>query len=117
MRETMSPESMTRSVRSMLVVLSVAACIDGSAPSASPAAPSSPSPAASEKPPRSEAQPGRKHTDTLRVCEVEHPAFDPSVECQKAIAQKYPARTCTFTLGPATFTSMGSCRDCRIECE
>src|SRR5262245_23090074 len=108
---------MMRPVRTMLVVLSVAACVGSSALSASPAAPGSPSPAASEKPPGSEAPPGRKHTDTLRVCEVEHPAFDPRVECQKAIAQKYPTRTCTFTLGPATFTSMGSCRDCRIECE
>jgi hypothetical protein len=54
--------------------------------------------------------------ETVKVCEVENPRFNPNEECQKVVNKKYPGRSCTYKLGISKFTATGSCRDCVIEC-
>jgi|SRR3989338_4049411 len=55
--------------------------------------------------------------EKIRICETENPNFDYNKECQKMIEEKYPNKECIFELGITEYFSLGSCRNCTIECK
>jgi len=59
----------------------------------------------------------QKIVDSVRLCEIENPRYNPEEECQKVIDQKYADRKCHFEFGATDWMPMGSCRDCHITCE
>ena len=54
--------------------------------------------------------------EIVELCETENPRFNPNLECQKIIDQKYTKEKCTFKLGETKFLPLGSCRNCTIDC-
>ena len=55
-------------------------------------------------------------TETVELCEIENPSFNPYKECQGVISEKYPNMQCNFTFGPTDWQPFGSCRNCTIIC-